>query len=285
MGRSLKKGPFVDTHLLEKIEVMNRGAEKKVIKTWSRRSTVIPEMVGHTLAVHNGRKFIPVYVTENMVGHKLGEFAPTRLFKGHTTRVAEKGRGGGAPGAAGRPARRRRRPARGGAKPAGGELVMIQAHATARYVRTSAQKAGLVLGSDSRQGRQPRARDAQVHAQGDRRRHRQGAALGDRERAEQGRLQRRRRPAVRVGVLRESGAVAETRASGADGPRVPRAEADGAPHRARVGAAGEDRRGGGRRRRRPKRPSAPCRAPPPNGGRRRRRSAGRPSAPATKAKE
>jgi len=116
MGRSLKKGPFVDTHLLEKIEVMNRGADKKVIKTWSRRSTVIPEMVGHTMAVHNGRKFIPVYVTENMVGHKLGEFAPTRLFKGHTTKVAEKaatvgaaapaaGSGGGGTG--------------GGAKPAG----------------------------------------------------------------------------------------------------------------------------------------------------------------------
>jgi small subunit ribosomal protein S19 len=90
MSRSLKKGPFVDTSLLEKIEVMNRGADKKVIKTWSRRSTVLPEMVGHTLAVHNGRKFIPAYVTENMVGHKLGEFAPTRLFKGHTTKVAER---------------------------------------------------------------------------------------------------------------------------------------------------------------------------------------------------
>ena len=100
MGRSLKKGPFVDTSLLEKIEVMNRGAEKKVIKTWSRRSTVIPEFVGHTLAVHNGKKFIPVYVTENMVGHKLGEFAPTRLFKGHTTKVAEKvAAAAGAPGA------------------------------------------------------------------------------------------------------------------------------------------------------------------------------------------
>ena len=86
MSRSLKKGPFVDTPLLEKIEAMNRGGEKKVIKTWSRRSTVIPEMVGHTIAVHNGRKFIPVYVTENMVGHKLGEFAPTRTFKGHTTK-------------------------------------------------------------------------------------------------------------------------------------------------------------------------------------------------------
>ena len=108
MGRSLKKGPFVDTHLLEKVEVMNRGAEKKVIKTWSRRSTVIPEMVGHTLAVHNGRKFIPVYVTENMVGHKLGEFAPTRQFKGHTTKVAERAAAAaaaaaapGAPGASG----------------------------------------------------------------------------------------------------------------------------------------------------------------------------------------
>ena len=102
MSRSLKKGPFVDTPLLEKIEVMNRGSEKKVIKTWSRRSTVIPEMVGHTLAVHNGKKFIPVYVTENMVGHKLGEFAPTRQFKGHTTKVAE------------RAAWRRRRPPAGG---------------------------------------------------------------------------------------------------------------------------------------------------------------------------
>src|SRR5579862_268756 len=108
MGRSLKKGPFVDTHLLEKVEVMNRGADKKVIKTWSRRSTVVPEMVGHTLAVHNGKKFIPVYVTENMVGHKLGEFAPTRIFKGHTTKVAERlaaaaaaAPGAGAPGAGG----------------------------------------------------------------------------------------------------------------------------------------------------------------------------------------
>jgi len=122
MGRSLKKGPFVDTPLLEKVEVMNRAAgDKKVIKTWSRRSTVIPEMVGHTLAVHNGKKFIPVYITENMVGHKLGEFAPTRLFKGHTTKVAEKAAAvAGAPGApapagAGAPAGG----GGGGAKPAG----------------------------------------------------------------------------------------------------------------------------------------------------------------------
>ena len=87
MSRSLKKGPFVETSLLEKIESMNRVNEKKVVKTWSRRSTVVPEMVGHTMAVHNGKKFIPVYVTENMVGHKLGEFAPTRAFKGHTTKT------------------------------------------------------------------------------------------------------------------------------------------------------------------------------------------------------
>jgi len=87
MSRSVKKGPFVDTSLLEKLESLNRANEKKVIKTWSRRSTVIPEMVGHTMAVHNGKKFIPVYVTENMVGHKLGEFSPTRTFKGHTTKT------------------------------------------------------------------------------------------------------------------------------------------------------------------------------------------------------
>ena len=86
MSRSVKKGPFVETSLLEKLEAMNRANEKKVVKTWSRRSTIIPDMVGHTLAVHNGKKFIPVYVTENMVGHKLGEFAPTRTFKGHGTK-------------------------------------------------------------------------------------------------------------------------------------------------------------------------------------------------------
>ena len=87
MSRSLKKGPFVQPRLLERIHAMNEASEKKVIKTWSRRSTVIPEMVGHTIAVHNGKKFIPVYITENMVGHKLGEFAPTRQFKGHTTKA------------------------------------------------------------------------------------------------------------------------------------------------------------------------------------------------------
>jgi len=83
MGRSLKKGPFADEHLTKKIDEMNRKGEKRIIKTWSRRSTILPEMIGHTLAVHDGRKHVPVFVTENMVGHKLGEFAPTRTFRGH----------------------------------------------------------------------------------------------------------------------------------------------------------------------------------------------------------
>ena len=88
MGRSTKKGPFVDSHLMSKVEDMNRRNDKKVVRTWSRRSTITPEMVSHTLAVHNGKKFIPVYVTENMVGHKLGEFSFTRTFKGHSMRAA-----------------------------------------------------------------------------------------------------------------------------------------------------------------------------------------------------
>ncbi len=83
MGRSLKKGPFCDDHLLKKVDELNAKNDKKVIKTWSRRSTIFPQMVGHTIAVHDGRKHIPVYVTEDMVGHKLGEFAPTRTFRGH----------------------------------------------------------------------------------------------------------------------------------------------------------------------------------------------------------
>ena len=83
MSRSIKKGPFIQDALLQRVQTMNAKNEKKVVKTWSRASTVIPEFVGHTFAVHNGNKFIPVYVTENMVGHKLGEFSPTRLFRGH----------------------------------------------------------------------------------------------------------------------------------------------------------------------------------------------------------
>jgi len=90
MARSLKKGPFVDEHLAKKIGALNQSRDKKVIKTWSRRSTITPDFVGHTLAIHNGNKFIPVYITENMVGHKLGEFAPTRTFRGHSGKITER---------------------------------------------------------------------------------------------------------------------------------------------------------------------------------------------------
>jgi len=90
LSRSLKKGPFVDVKLMKKISSMNEKNERNVIKTWSRRSTVTPDFIGHTLAVHNGRKFIPVYVTENMVGHKLGEFSPTRTFRAHSGEKKEK---------------------------------------------------------------------------------------------------------------------------------------------------------------------------------------------------
>ena len=103
MARSLKKGAFVDGHLLEKVEELNQKNEKKVIRTWSRRSTITPDMVGHTLAVHNGKKFIPVYVTENLVGHKLGEFAPTRTFRGHSARGAATEKTAGAPMASAAP--------------------------------------------------------------------------------------------------------------------------------------------------------------------------------------
>ncbi len=90
MARSLKKGPFIDEHLQKKVDTMNREREKKVIKTWSRRSTITPDMVGLTFGVHNGKRHLPIYVTENMVGHKLGEFAPTRTFKGHSGTKVEK---------------------------------------------------------------------------------------------------------------------------------------------------------------------------------------------------
>lgn len=93
MARSLKKGPFIDAHLQKKVEVAQAANDKRVIKTWSRRSTVVPQMIGLTLAVHNGNKFIPVYVTENMIGHKLGEFALTRTFKGHTGKSDTKAKG------------------------------------------------------------------------------------------------------------------------------------------------------------------------------------------------
>src|SRR3954462_13795727 len=104
MARSIKKGPFVDKHVLNKTLEAQRTKSKKVIKTWSRRSTVLPEMVGITFAVHQGKKFVPVFVTENMVGHKMGEFAPTRTFHGHSgDRKAAPGKPGGAPSPAAKP--------------------------------------------------------------------------------------------------------------------------------------------------------------------------------------
>ena len=92
MGRSLKKGPYIDERLLKRIGDMNRGGARRVIKTWARRSTISPEFVGHTLAIHNGKQFIPIYINENMVGHKLGEFSLTRTYRGHTVKIKEKGK-------------------------------------------------------------------------------------------------------------------------------------------------------------------------------------------------
>lgn len=92
MGRSLKKGPFVDDHLMKKIEALNTQDKKSVVKTWSRRSTIFPQFVGHTIAVHDGRKHVPIYVTEDMVGHKLGEFVPTRTFRGHAKKSDQSSR-------------------------------------------------------------------------------------------------------------------------------------------------------------------------------------------------
>lgn len=91
MSRSLKKGPYIEPKLLEKVEALNRGGRREVIRTWSRASTIFPQMVGHTIAVHDGRRHVPIYITENMVGHKLGEFAPTRTFRGHISKAEKRG--------------------------------------------------------------------------------------------------------------------------------------------------------------------------------------------------
>ena len=191
---------------------MNRAGDKKVIKTWSRRSTVIPEMVGHTLAVHNGKKFVPVYITENMVGHKLGEFSPTRQFKGHAAKSDKAAASAPAPAA---PARKE---LSHGSRAGNGE---IRAHL--------GPEGGSGARSDSRQGHQPRAGGAAVQQQVGGARRRQGAAVGGGQRAAAGRLRRRRRAAVRVEVPRRQRPVDEARAAGADGPGVPRRQADDAP--------------------------------------------------------
>ena len=118
MARSVKKGPFIDAHLMKKVNAMLASGEKRVVKTWSRRSTITPDMVGFTFAVHNGRKFIPVFITENAVGHKLGEFAPTRTFHGHSGDRKGKVEGGAPAGAAPAAPGAAPRPAPGAAAPA-----------------------------------------------------------------------------------------------------------------------------------------------------------------------
>ena len=160
MARSTKKGPFVDGYLQARVDGMNWRNEKKVLRTWSRRSTIIPEMVGHTIAVHNGKKFIPVYITENMVGHKLGEFSFTRQFKGHSMRAATEtaarpagvpgGPGAITPAAGSTPApAARRRPRRSGSaavRPASADSgIKMEFRAQVRFTRVSPQKARLVL--------------------------------------------------------------------------------------------------------------------------------------------
>ena len=197
MGRSLAKGPFVDDHLMKKVDAMNTKNEKKVVRTWSRRSTILPEFIGHTLAVHNGKKFIPVYITENMVGHKLGEFSPTRMFKGHAAKAAA-----GEDGEAGL-----RRQA-------------MQARAEARYIKMSPQKARLVV--DLIRGQ--RAGDAinilRSHQQADRAVGRKGAALGHRQRGES-QQRRGRGQADGDRSLRERRTADEAGAAGADGAGLP----------------------------------------------------------------
>ena len=217
---------------------MNAANDKKVIKTWSRRSTVIPEMVGHTLAVHNGKKFMPVYVTENMVGHKLGEFAADAVLQGPAPEGREGGRGNV------------------------GRRRMVQATATSRkYVRTSAAEGRARAGPHSRQGRDRRAGDAAVLDQGRGRDIEKLLQLGDRQRAAGRGLRRRRRAALRVGGVRRPGHVVQARPPGPDGPRLPRREAHGAPHGAGGRAAGAS---SGPRRPPPSRARARPRALPAN---------------------
>src|SRR3954463_9117556 len=200
MARSLKKGYFIDGHLADKVMAMNDRGEKRVIKTWSRRSTVIPEMVGHTIAVHNGTKFIPVYVSENMVGHKLGEFAMTRTFRGHSGKKVEKG-----------------------ARPRGGAGFEERRHG---INRAASLCAGLGPedapggGPDPRQGRAGGGEPAHGHPQGGGPARAKVPEVGHRQRREPG-GPRGRRPAVRQGGLRGRRPDDEAGAPRADGPGVP----------------------------------------------------------------
>ena len=215
MPRSLKKGPFVDDHLLKKVDVLNEKGQKTVIKTWSRRSTIIPDMVGHTIAVHDGRKHVPVYVTESMVGHKLGEFAPTRTFRFHAGQ--ERGEGSA--------------------------LMSTAAHiktnerpgvrAVHRHARFSAYKAREVL--DLIRGKSvAEARTIlRVHRAQRRRVRAEGARLGRRQRRQQQRHPAR--GALRHGVLRRRGADAAS--ASAPGPAAVRPASASGPATSRSSSA------------------------------------------------
>ncbi len=228
MGRSVKKGPFTDTHLEAKLAVLAATNEKKVVRTWSRRSTILPEFVGHTIAVHNGKKFIPVYVTENMVGHKLGEFSPTRTFKGHSVKAAT-----------GEERRSRHKASVDGTDD-------MEAKAEARYIRVSPQKARLVV-------------DLIRGQQGGRRRITTLRTTNKRiaptvEKVLQSAIANAQNRNEDVDVdqlyvsrsLRERRAAHEARPAGAHGPRLPVSAAHVA-HRRQGGGEGEERRGENRR--------------------------------------
>ena len=243
------------TTLRVKVEALNARNEKKVVKTWSRRSTIVPEMIGHTLAVHNGKKFIPVYITEQMIGHKLGEFAPTRTFKGHAVKAALE-RAAGVAGAPGGPGRRRGRRGSGGRRRSGAKGISdghTDGSSGTGYIRAGhgaarahvAAKGAAGGGLDSRASRRRGAADFAVHQEARGARYRKGVAQRDRQRRAQGRGCRRlarRGRAVRFAVLCERRLALEAVASGADGPGVPLSAA----HRAHRGGGGRTSRGGQR---------------------------------------
>src|SRR5512142_3210210 len=229
MARSIKKGPFADKHLTKKVEEANKGSKKSVIKTWSRRSTIHPDFVGHTFAVHNGRKFVPVFVTENMVGHKLGEFAPTRTVHGHTGE--EKAVAATTPAAPGAGARGRREAGEEDQAAAPRRRAARAPPLPPRRAAQGADRGG--RGARHEGGR--RARDAEVHAAVGVAAPREAPALGGRERRAEGRPRRRRR-AVREDADGGPGAEDAPVHAARHGARVPRREEDeprvrGARHR------------------------------------------------------
>ena len=192
MARSIKKGPFVDHHLMKKVDAARGGGDKRPIKTWSRRSTIVPDFVGFTIAVHNGKQHIPVYVTENMVGHKLGEFALTRTFKAHSADRKTAARSAG-PRRPRLQARRRRRRSRGG--------QAMETQAKLYGVRLSAQKGRLVADMIRGLPVEKALNVLSVHAEERRPPDQEGARVGDRER----RAQRRRRHRRAEGEERAGG--------------------------------------------------------------------------------